>query len=121
MPHSQSDPTASHPGHLTLDPHLANPARHPTSPAAATPPRRTNLGRGPAHSRRPGAYSYGYLLLRVADYSTSAAVAAAPAQAPPALKKKGKITDKFIGVGSIRQVCQGTQQWRFWVWRVMGL
>lgn len=80
---------------------LRSSARRSTrSPISSSAPRLTS----PSLSSR--ASPYGYLLSRVADYSTSATAAAAPAQAPPAPKKRGKITDEFTGAGSIGQVCQ---------------
>lgn len=81
---------------------LRSSARRSTrSPISSSAPRLTS----PSPSSR--ASPYGYLLSRVADYSTSAAASAgAPAQAPPAPKKRGKITDEFTGAGSIGQVCQ---------------
>lgn len=51
---------------------------------------------------------YGYLLTRLAEYSTSAAAASpsAPPSPPKDAGKGGKITDEFTGAGSIGQVCQ---------------
>lgn len=51
---------------------------------------------------------YGYILTRLAEYSTSAAAAAPPSSPNPPKEsgKGGKITDEFTGAGAIGQVCQ---------------
>lgn len=72
------------------------------SPFSSTSPRLAS----PAPPSR--ASPYGYLLSRVAEYSTSAGAAAPPSPpAPPkSAGKGGKITDEFTGAGAIGQVCQ---------------
>ena len=48
----------------------------------------------------------GFLLNRVANYSTSAAAPATTVSASPTGANAGKITDEFTGAGAIGQVCQ---------------
>ncbi|VVA33057.1 PREDICTED: ATP synthase [Prunus dulcis] len=68
--------------------------------------RRTVATTKTAVPRSPLTRSTGYLLSRVAHYSTSSAVAPSAPPKPATQSVSGKITDEFTGKGAIGKVCQ---------------
>ncbi|XP_016651289.1 PREDICTED: ATP synthase subunit beta, mitochondrial isoform X5 [Prunus mume] len=68
--------------------------------------RRTVATTKTAVPRSPFTRPTGYLLSRVAHYSTSSAVAPSAPPKPATQSVSGKITDEFTGKGAIGKVCQ---------------
>lgn len=77
--------------------------RHSSRRSTFTSPKPTASRLSPRPNRPSPA---GFLLNRVAHYSTSSAAPETTVSASPTGPNAGKITDEFTGAGSIGQVCQ---------------